>query len=196
VRDEQDVWQALLRRKGLSLSDLATRLGVTSQQAHRLLAGQRAAESERYELEQVLALGIPTSGRHLLAIGELDDGGELDVVPAGDTLPLFAARDVALDLARTLEPVAPYVCVLPLWPEHAWRTLVGFHAAWGSEPEVRKVFVVDEAAGDELPIEAVLQEIRSGLEATLRARAQAREPAFLREVEARLSGYTDARLPQ
>jgi hypothetical protein len=56
--------------------------------------------------------------------------------------------------------------------------------------------VVDEAADDELPIETLMQEIRSGLEATLRARAQAREPSFLREVEGQLSGYTDARLPQ
>jgi hypothetical protein len=42
----------------------------------------------------------------------------------------------------------------------------------------------------------VLRQIRAGLEATLRGRAKAREPAFLQEVEARLSGYTDARLPQ
>ncbi len=196
MRAEHEVWQALLRRKGLSVTDLATRLGITRQHAHRLLTGRRSADSQRDELEGALALGTATSGRPFFAVGELDDSGELDLVPAGDTQPLFAARDVATNVARELDEVSAYVCVLPLWPEHAWRALVGFHAAWGAEPEIRKVFVVDDAAGDELPLEAVLSEIRRGLEGTLRARLQGREPAFLHEVEARFSGYTDARLPQ
>jgi hypothetical protein len=188
MRGEHEVWQALLRRTGLSVMDLAKRLGITRQHAHRLLTGRRPAESQRDELEAALALGAPSSGRLFFAVGELDDSGELEVVPAGDTQPLFAARHLATAVARELEEVSPYVCVLPLWPEHAWRTLVAFHAAWGAEPEVRKVFVVDDAAGDELPLEVVLNEIRSGLEGTLLARAQGREPAFLREIEARLSG--------
>ena len=195
MRDESEVWQALLRRKGLSVSDLGGQLGVTRQHAHRLLTGRRPAETQRDELEGALALGAATNGRPLFAIGELDDDGELDLVPAGDAQPLFADRDVATDVARQLEAASRHVCVLPVWPAYAWRNLVGFHAAWGAEPEPRKLFVVDDA-GHELPVEALIDEIRSGLEATLRSRGQARDQDFLREVESKLSGYTDARLPQ
>jgi transcriptional regulator with XRE-family HTH domain len=196
MRDESDVWQALLRRKGLSVTDLAGQLGVTRQHAHRLLTGRRPAESQRDELEHALALGTPGEGQPLFAIGELDDHGELDLVPAGDTQPLFADRDLATDVARELEPASRHVCVLPVWPAYAWRNLVGFHAAWGAEPEPRKLFVVDEVA-DELPLETVVSEIRDGLEATLQSRAQAHDPVFLGEVAARLSGYTSrAALPQ
>ena len=83
MRDEAQVWQALLRRRGLSVTDLAGQLGVTRQHAHRLLTGRRPAESQRAELEHALALGTPTAGNPLYAIGELDDNGELDIVPAG-----------------------------------------------------------------------------------------------------------------
>ena len=195
MRQEAEVWQALLRRKGLSVTDLAGRLGVTRQHAHRLLTGRRPAESQRDELEAALALGTSNGGRPLYAIGELDDGGELDLVPAGDAQPLFASRDVAAAVAAELDLVSRDVCVLPVWPAHAWRNLVGFHAAWGVEPEPRKVFVVD-AHDDELPLDAVLEEVRNGLEATLHARALAHDETFRREVDYRLSGYTDARLPQ
>jgi transcriptional regulator with XRE-family HTH domain len=196
VRREHEVWQALLRRKGLSVNELGSRLGITRQHAHRLLTGRRPAEAQRDELEAALALGTGTSGHPLFAVGELDESGELDVVPAGDTQPLFAAREVATKVAGELDAVSPHVCVVPLWPDYAWRALVAFHAAWGANPEVRKVFVADDAGADELPADAVLSEIRAGLEATLRARAQGREPAFLQEVSGRLSGYTDPRLPQ
>jgi transcriptional regulator with XRE-family HTH domain len=188
MRDESEVWQALLRRKGLSVSDLAGQLGVTRQHAHRLLTGRRPAESQRAELEGALALGSPSNGfmsTPLFAIGELDDDGELDLVPAGDAQPLFSDRELAADVARQLEAASHHVCVLPVWPAYAWRNLVGFHAAWGAQPETRKLFVVDEAA-DELPIETVVNEIREGLEATLRSRAQAQDPTFLAEVESRL----------
>ena len=195
MRDESEVWQALLRRKGLSVTDLAGQLGVTRQHAHRLLTGRRPAESQRAELEGALALGTPSNGRPLFAVGELDDNGELDLVPAGDTQPLFADRGLATNVARELEAASRHVCVLPVWPAYAWRTLVAFHAAWGAEPEPRKLFIVDEA-DDELPLDSLVSEIRTGLEATLRSRAQAYDPAFLEEVESRLSGYTDARLPQ
>ena len=195
MRAESEVWQALLRRKGMSVSDLAGQLGVTRQHAHRLLTGRRPVETQRVELEAALALGAPASGRHLYAIGELGDDGELDLVPAGDAQPLFADRDVAIRVARELEATSRHVCVLPVWPPQAWRNLVGFHAAWGAEPEPRKVFVAD-AEDDELSVEAILGAIRSGLEATLRARALAHDPASLEEVASRLSGYTDARLPQ
>jgi hypothetical protein len=192
---ESAVWQALLRRKGLSVTDLAGQLGVTRQHAHRLLTGRRPAETQRAELEGALALGTPSNGHPLYAIGELDDNGELDLVPAGDAQPLFADREVATGVAQELEAASHHVCVLPVWPGYAWRNLVGFHAAWGAEPEPRKLFVVD-GTEDELPLDLVLDEIRAGLEATLRARAQAHDPVFLVEVQSRLSGYTDARLPQ
>lgn len=195
MRDESEVWQALLRRKGLSVTDLAGQLGVTRQHAHRLLTGRRPAETQRGELEAALALGSSPSGRPLYAIGELDDSGELDLVPAGDAQPLFADREVATRVAQELEPASRHVCVLPVWPTYAWRNLVGFHAAWGAEPEPRKLFVVD-SADDELPLDAVLDEICGGLEATLRTRALAHDRALLQEVDSSLSGYTDARLPQ
>ena len=195
MRDEAQVWQALLRRNGLSVTDLAGQLGVTHQHAHRLLTGRRPAETQRAELESALALGTPANGHPLFAIGELDDSGELDLVPAGDAQPLFADREVATSVAQQLEAASRHVCVLPVWPTYAWRNLVGFHAAWGAEPEPRKVFVVD-ANDEDVPFDAVLEEIRTGLEATLQARALAHDPAFLHEVDSRLSGYTDARLPQ
>src|SRR6266480_7786467 len=185
MRDESEVWQALLRRKGLSGTDLAGQLGVTRQHAHRLLAGHRPADSQRAELEHALALGTPTAGNPLFAVGELDDNGELDVVPAGDAQPLFASREVAMDVARALEPASLHVYVLPVWPGYAWRNLVAFHAAWGAEPEPRKLFIVDDG-NEELPLDALVGEIRAGLDATLRSRAQARDPAYLSEVESRL----------
>jgi transcriptional regulator with XRE-family HTH domain len=185
MRDESDVWQALLKRKGLSVTDLAGQLGVTRQHAHRLLTGRRPAESQRDELEQALALGTPTSGNPLYGVGELDDNGELDLVPAGDAQPLFASRDVATDVARALEPASLHVCVLPVWPGYAWRNLVGFHAAWGAQPEPRKLFIVDNGE-TEIPVAAIVEEIRTGLDATLRSRAQARDPAYLSAVELRL----------
>jgi transcriptional regulator with XRE-family HTH domain len=195
MRRDAEVWQVLLRRKGLSVADLARQLGVTRQHAHRLLTGRRQAEAQRLELESALALGTPSRGHPLYAIGELDDAGELDLVPAGDAQPLFADREVATGVARKLDSTSSNVCVLPLWPGYAWRNLVAFHAAWGAEPEPRKLFIVD-AEADEVPLEAVLAEVSAGLEATLKARAQASDPAFLEEVNSRLSGYTDARLPQ
>jgi transcriptional regulator with XRE-family HTH domain len=196
MRDESDVWQALLRRKGLSVTDLAGRLGVTRQHAHRLLTGRRPAEAQRDDLERALALGTPSNEGHpLFAIGELDDEGELDLVPAGDTQPLFADRELAANLAQELQATSRDVCVLPIWPAYAWRNLVTFHTAWGAEPEPRKLFVVD-GSDEGMPLDLLVGEIRAGLDATLKSRAQARDPVFLDEVEQRLSGYTDARLPQ
>lgn len=194
MRDEYEVWQALLKRKGLSVTDLAAQLGVTRQHAHRLLTGRRPAETQRAELDVALAMGSPASGHPLYAIGELDDLGELDLVPAGDAQPLFADREVATRVALDVEAASGHVCVVPVWPAYAWRNLVAFHAAWGADPEPRKLFVVDDTDG-ELPLDAVLEEIRSGFEATLRARTLAHDPHLLDEVDSRLSGYT-TRLPQ
>ena len=167
------------------MTDLAGKLGVTRQHAHRLLTGRRPAESQRPELEAALALGTPTAGRPLFAIGELDDDGELDLVPAGDAQPLFHDRDLATEVARALEDASRHVCVIPVWPGYAWRTLVGFHAAWGAEPEARKLFVVDEP-NQEVPLDALVDEIRAGLELTLLTRAQAHDPVSLAEVAGRL----------
>jgi transcriptional regulator with XRE-family HTH domain len=189
MRDESEVWQALLKRKGLSVTDLAAQLGVTRQHAHRLLTGRRPAETQRAELEVALAMGSPASGHPLYAIGELDDLGELDLVPAGDAQPLFADREVATRVALDVEAASSHVCVVPVWPTYAWRNLVAFHAAWGADPEPRKLFVVDDT-DDELPLDVVLEEIRSGFEATLRARTLAHDPDLLDEVESRLGGYT------
>lgn len=194
MRDESEVWQALLKRKGLSVTDLAAQLGVTRQHAHRLLTGRRPAETQRAELDVALAMGSPASGHPLYAIGELDDLGELDLVPAGDAQPLFADREVATRVALDVEAASGHVCVVPVWPAYAWRNLVAFHAAWGADPEPRKLFVVDDT-DRELPLDAVLEEIRSGFEATLRARTLAHDPHLLDEVDSRLSGYT-TRLPQ
>lgn len=185
MRTEFEVWQALLRRKGLSVTDLASQLGVTPQHAHGLLAGHGPAESQRDELEEALALGRATAGKPLFAVGELDDDGELELVPAGDAQPLFANRKLATELAGSLEPASLHVCVVPVWPSHAWRTLVAFHAAWGAEAESRKLFIVDNGKA-EVPLDAVIEEIRMGLDHTLRARAKARDPALLSEVEVRL----------
>src|SRR3954471_7775329 len=112
MRDEAEVWQALLRRNGLSVTDLAGQLGVTRQHAHTLLTGRRPAETQRAELDAALALGTPPNGRPPSAIGELDGSGELDLVPAGDAQPLFADRQVATTVAQQLEGASPHVCLL------------------------------------------------------------------------------------
>ena len=195
MRGDADVWQALFRRKNLSVDELAERLGLPPDQAQRLLNGGRPPGPHRDKLEATLALGTSTAGRPLYAVAELDDSGEIELVSAGDAQPLFSDREAARRIAQKLESASRDVCVVPVWPSYAWRTLVGFHAAWGAEPEPRKVFVAD-ASDEDLPVESVLDEIRAGLEATLRARVEAHNPAFLQQVDARLSGYTDARLPQ
>ena len=52
---EADVWRALLRAKGLTVSELATRLGTTRQHTHRLLSGRRNADARRDELREGFA---------------------------------------------------------------------------------------------------------------------------------------------
>ena len=159
MRPESEVWQALLRRKGLSVADLAAQLGVTPEHAQRLLTGPSQAESQRKELEHALALGTPTKGNPLFAVGELDDMASWTSFRPGTRSRSFASREVATDVARALESASRHVCVLPLWPAYGWRNLVAFH---------------------------VVGEVRAGLDATLRGRAKARDPACLSEVESRL----------
>jgi hypothetical protein len=77
------------------------------------------------------------------------------------------------------------VCVVPVWPEYAWRHLVSFHAAWGSEAEPRGIFVVDNLSVG-LPLVGLLAELEEGFAETLRLRAAGADPPRLREVIARL----------
>ena len=56
MRDESEVWLALLRRKGVSITCLAEQLGITQQHMHELLTGSRPSETERARLENAGAL--------------------------------------------------------------------------------------------------------------------------------------------
>ncbi len=183
--DEQAVFHALLRAKGLSVAELAAALRVTRQHAHRLLTGARNAGPRRVELDRVLALGTPSADRPIHAVAELGAEDGLELVPAGDVQPVFGSPDLATEVALPLTRPHPAVCVVPVWPSYAWSYLVAFHAAWGSHAEPRSVFLVDEAEGD-LPLESILDELRTGMATTLELRAQGRDPALVREVEAKL----------
>ena len=88
-------------------------------------------------------------------------------MPAGDTQPLFADRDLATSVANALSEQDPGVCVAPVWSEYAWRSLVAFHAAWGSEAEPRRVFIVDDPSS-EGPVDALVAELTEGFADTLR----------------------------
>ena len=111
MRAESEVWQALLRRKGLSVTDLAAQLGVTRQHAHRLLAGHRPADSQREELEHALALGTPTAGNPLFAVGELDDNGELTSFPrATPSRSSQAGRWLQMSPTRSSLPPFMFAC--------------------------------------------------------------------------------------
>jgi transcriptional regulator with XRE-family HTH domain len=183
---DADVWRALLRSKGLTVSEFAERLGTTRQHAHRILAGARSADARREELDRALALGDDdeSGDQPLFAIAHLAHG-ELDLIPAGDTQPLFADRELATSVATSLETRDSGVCVVPVWPEYAWRHLVSFHAAWGSEAEPRGIFVVDNLSVG-LPLVSLLAELQEGFAETLRLRAAGDDPPRLREVIARL----------
>lgn len=182
--EDADVWRALLRAKGLTVSELATQLRTTRQHTHRLLTGRRSADARREDLDRALALGpSPPNGQPAYALAVLGDDGDLDLLPAGDTQPLFANRDVAVRLADELVGLSAGVCVVPVSPEYAWRRLVAFHAAWGSDAEPRRVFLVDDP-GLELPVESLVAELRHGFADTLRLRAAADDPDRLREIQA------------
>jgi hypothetical protein len=181
--EDADVWQALLRAKGLTVAQLAEDLRATRQHVHRLLTGKRSADARRDELDRALALGPRrTDGRPLYALAELGTDGELELLPAGDTQPLFSDRELAASIADSLADRNGGLCVVPVWPEYAWRRTVAFHAAWGSTAEPRNVFRVDEAEF-EVPVEAVVDELRGGYAETLRLRAVADDPARLERIE-------------
>jgi hypothetical protein len=184
MAEEAEVWRALLRAKGLTVSELATQLHTTRQHTHRLLTGRRSADARREDLDRALALGpVELDGQPAYALAVLDSDGDVDLLPAGDTQPLFADRELAARLARQLAPMGSGVCVVPVAPEYAWRRLVAFHAAWGSDAEPRRVFVVDDPEL-EVPLDAVLEELRQGFAETLRLRAAADDPERLREIRA------------
>src|SRR5207245_9198238 len=181
--DDADVWQALLRAKGLTVAQLAEDLRTTRQHAHRLLTGKRSAEARREELSP----GVPlaphrTKGRPLYAVATLGPDRELELVPAGDTQPLYADRDVATSIAQSLQQLDEGICVVPLWPEYAWRRTVAFHAAWGSTAEPRNVFLVDDPDSG-VPPRDLLDELSRGYAVTVGLRAVAEDPLRLQEVE-------------
>jgi hypothetical protein len=181
--EDADVWQALLRAKGLTVAELAEDLRTTRQHAHRLLTGKRSADARRDELDRALALGPRrTEGRPLYALAMLAADGELELLPAGDTQPLFSDRELAASVADSLADQNDALCVVPVWPEYAWRRTVAFHAAWGSTAEPRNVFRVDENEFD-VPVEAVVDELRGGYADTLRLRSVADDPERLEKIE-------------
>ena len=184
--EDADVWQALLRAKGLTVAQLAEDLHTTRQHAHRLLTGKRSADARREELDRALALGPRRNeGRPLYAVAMLGQDGDLELVPAGDAQPLYADRAVAASVAEGLEQLDRGACVVPVWPEYAWRRTVAFHAAWGSTAEPRNVFVVDDPTTG-IPVETFLDELRGGYVETLRLRAAGEDPARLQQVESLL----------
>lgn len=181
--EEADVWQALLRAKGLTVAQLAEDLRTTRQHAHRLLTGKRSADARRDELDRALALGPRRSdSRPLYAVAILSRDGDLELLPAGDAQPLYADRDVATNVAEWLHKLDHGACVVPVWPEYAWRRTVAFHAAWGSTAEPRSIFLVDDPRTD-VPVQTLVDELYGGYAETLRLRATAEDPARLHEVD-------------
>jgi hypothetical protein len=196
---DADVRQALLRAKGLTPAELATRLGTTLPEAQALLAREDNGRTRADDVDRLLALGPDRPGSPPYALAVLSADGEIDLLPAGDTQPLFAERGLAMEFAEELADAAD-VFVVPVWPEYAWRKLVAFHAAWGSDPQPRSVFLADELDPD-VSIDVVLAELEAGFRETLRLRAAADDPDRLREVEARFAALTElvptaARPPQ
>jgi hypothetical protein len=182
---DADVRLALLHAQGRSISDLAAELRVTRQHAHRLVTGRRPTDARDADLDRALALGAPLQdGKPAYVLATLTDGA-LELLPAGDTQPVFASRALAAAVAEPLEHTHPDVCVVPVWPRHAWRHLVAFHAAWGVSAEPKKLFLVDQT-DPELPLEIVLEELRAGFAETLRLRKLGEDPALLAEVESSL----------
>ncbi len=181
---DSEVWQALLRKKGLTVAELAQRLSTTRQHAHRLLTGRRSADQRREDIDRALALGRDRDeGRPAYALAVLSQADdELELLPAGDAQPLFGNRDLATHVANALAERDGGVCVVPVWPDYAWRRLVAFHAAWGNDPEPRRIFLVDDPTA-EVPVELLLEELRGGFAETLRLRGAADDPAFLGEVD-------------
>jgi len=185
--EDADVWQALLRAKGLTVAQLAEDLRTTRQDAHRLLTGTRSADARREELDRALALGPRRAkGRPLYAVATLGPDGELELVPAGDTQPLYADQDLATNVAESLQQLDEGICVVPVWPEYAWRRTVAFHAAWGSTAEPRNVFVVDDPDSG-VPPQNLLDELHGGYAVTVRLRAVAHDSVSLQELESRIA---------
>jgi len=182
---EAELLHALLHAQGRSVAELAAELGMTRQHAHRLLTGRRRAGVREADLERALALGPrPATGDPVYAVATIETGS-LELVPAGDTQPLFESRELATRVASRLQESHPDVCVVPVWPGYAWRHVVAFHAAWGVQPEPRKIFLVDDR-DPELPVDVVLEELRAGFGETLRLRKLGRDSSLLAEVESAL----------
>jgi transcriptional regulator with XRE-family HTH domain len=186
MAEDSQVWQALLRAKGMTVAELAEAMSTTRQHAHRLLTGRRSADARREEIDRALALGPRREdARPLYGIAVLGRDGSVELVPAGDAQPLFASRDLAASVAESLSSADPSVCAVPVWPEYAWRRTVAFHAAWGSNAEPRNIFLVDDPTTD-IAVEAVIEVLKAGFADTLRLRATAEDPAQLQEVDSLL----------
>jgi hypothetical protein len=184
MRDDAEIWQALLRAKGLTVAQLAEDLRTTRQHAHRLLTGKRSADARRGELDRALALGPRRrEGRPLYAVAMLGRDGELELLPAGDVQPLYRDRELATSVAESFRRSDDDVCVVPVWPEYAWRRTVAFHAAWGSTTEPRSVFLVDDPDLD-FPVDVLLDELSDGYAETVRLRAVADDPVRLNALAA------------
>jgi hypothetical protein len=186
---DAEVWQALLRAKGMTPAELATRLRTTWPELQSLLEHDANGRARTEHVDRLLALGKERPGSPPYALCVLSADGEIELLSAGDTQPLFAERSFAAEVAEGLAD-AGEVFVVPVWPDYAWRKLVSFHAAWGSEPEPRAVFVVDEL-DPEVSIEEVLEELEQGFRATLRLRAAGEDGDRLRDVEAQFAGITE-----
>jgi hypothetical protein len=179
---DAEVLHALLHAQGRSVADLAVELGITRQHAHRLVTGRRNADAREADLDAALALGPrPATGAPVYALAMLADD-TLELLPAGETQPVFASRRLANEIASPLRTSHPDLCVVPVWPRHAWRWLVAFHAAWGVPPEPKNIFLVDDSDPD-LPVAVLLEELRAGFAETLRLRKLGDDPALVAEVE-------------
>jgi hypothetical protein len=186
---DAEVWQALLRVKGMTAQELASRLRTTLPELQALLEQSADGRARTEHVDRILALGEERPGTPPYALCVLSADGEIDLLSAGDTQPLFAERSFATEVAEGLSDAAD-VFAVPVWPDYAWRKLVGFHAAWGSDPESRSVFLVDEL-DPEVSIDEVLEELERGFRSTLQLRAAADDPARLRDVEARFAGIME-----
>lgn len=154
-----DIFTALSREKALGASDVARGLGISRQHAHRLLRGEREPGARFDELERLLALGEDGDDGPQYAVAMLGPAG-VELLTTGATQPLFEQRENAERVAELIDDAV----VVPVWRSYAWRRLVQAYAVWGTEPEERNLFIAD--AEDDLPFEAIFDELTEGLRAT------------------------------
>ena len=180
MRDESDVWQALLKRKGLSVTDLRRpprRDATARTQAADRVAGQRIAtrRARAGACPRHADLGQPA----LWGRRRWTTTAELDLVLAGDAQPPFASRDRGDGRrpgART--GFAPRVCCSGLGPATPGGTLPASTPRGARSRNRESSSSWTTARRRSRGLAAIVEEIRSGLDATLRSRAQARDPGL------------------